>query len=131
MNRFLCYVASLMLLSTAAVAQVITLQPPFRERQQLPESSVFLLQEGNAGWVRSNDGGTFFTVLAGREEQVKNAPYTATAVTESTQTLVDGNRIVHKNSTFVARDSQGRTRREETLSQMGSVRIDGPEKIVL
>src|SRR5262249_58354759 len=60
-----------------------------------------------------------------------NAPYTATAVTESTQTLADGNRIVHKSSALLARDSQGRTRREQTISQLGAVRIDGPERTMV
>jgi hypothetical protein len=131
MNRFICYVASLLLLATAAVAQVITVQGPIGERRQLPET--FLLQEGNVGWARAADGATtVFTLnLAGRQDAVKNAPYTATAVTESTQTLLDGNRIVHKNSAFLARDSQGRTRREETFSQLGAVRIDGPEQKVV
>src|SRR5262245_21076259 len=132
MNRFICYVASLLLLATAAAAQVITLQGPIRERRQVPET--FFLQEGNVGWARSDDGAAMFFTLAlnGNQEPVKNAPYTATAVTESTQTLLDGNRIVHKNSAFLARDSQGRTRREETFSQLGAVRIDGPEhKVVI
>jgi hypothetical protein len=126
MNRFLCYVASLLLLATAAAAQVITLQGPARERHQLPET--FLLQEGNVGWARSGEGVATFFTFAGSQEPVKNAPYTATAVTESTQTLVDGNRIVHKSSVFLARDNQGRTRREQTISQLGPMRIDGPER---
>lgn len=50
---------------------------------------------------------------------VKNAPYSAEAVTESVQTLGDGNRIIRKNSATVYRDSEGRTRREETLRVMG------------
>src|SRR5262249_37291569 len=90
----------------------------------------FLLQEGNVAWARTADGNaTFFTLaLTENREPVKNAPYTATAVTESTQTLLDGNRIVHKSAVSLARDSQGRTRREQTISQLGSVRIDGPER---
>jgi hypothetical protein len=41
------------------------------------------------------------------------APYAAEAVTESTQQLADGNRIVKKNITRIFRDSEGRTRREQ------------------
>ena len=40
-------------------------------------------------------------------------PYSAEAVTESTQVLADGNRIVRKSVTRVYRDSEGRTRREQ------------------
>jgi hypothetical protein len=43
---------------------------------------------------------------------VKNAPYSADAVSEHVQTMSDGNRIVRRTSGLVARDSEGRTRRE-------------------
>lgn len=56
---------------------------------------------------------TFFAV-ADEGKVVTSAPYTATASTETTQVLSDGNRIVNKTSAFLARDGQGRTRREET-----------------
>lgn len=44
---------------------------------------------------------------------VKGAPYFAEVVTESVQTLADGNRIVRKTTGRVYRDGQGRVRREE------------------
>jgi TonB family protein len=50
---------------------------------------------------------------------VKGAPYSAEAVTETTQTLADGNRIVNKSTTRLYRDSEGRTRREQTLRSIG------------
>ena len=50
---------------------------------------------------------------------VKNAPYSAEAVTEVTQVLADGNRINRKTSTTLYRDSQGRTRREQSLGAIG------------
>jgi len=52
-------------------------------------------------------------------ELVKNAPYSGEAVTERTQYLADGNRIYHKSSVKVFRDSSGRTRREQSLGQLG------------
>jgi uncharacterized protein YdeI (BOF family) len=48
------------------------------------------------------------------------APYSAEAVTESTQVLADGNRINQKSVTRVYRDGDGRTRREE-LDDAGTV----------
>lgn len=51
---------------------------------------------------------------------VKDAPYSAEAVTEVVQTLADGNRIRHESRTKIYRDSQGRTRREETLQPIGN-----------
>src|SRR3989442_13252615 len=50
---------------------------------------------------------------------VKGAPYSAQAVTETTQTLGDGNRIVNKSVASVYRDSEGRTRREQSLRAIG------------
>lgn len=57
--------------------------------------------------------------FAWREKIVKNAPYSAEAVTRTTQTLADGNRIVNENTARVYRDSEGRTRREQTLGHIG------------
>jgi hypothetical protein len=64
---------------------------------------------------------------------VKDAPYSAIAVTESIQTLADGNRIVNKTSASVYRDSAGRTRREQSLARIGpySSAGDTPNTIVI
>jgi hypothetical protein len=43
---------------------------------------------------------------------VEQAPYSAEIITETTQMLADGNRISHRASARVARDSRGRERRE-------------------
>jgi hypothetical protein len=59
---------------------------------------------------------------------VKNAPYSAQAVTETTQTLADGNRIVRKNTASVYRDSEGRTRHDQSLSSIGPWAADGEPK---
>ena len=48
-----------------------------------------------------------------RLKLVKNAPFSAQAQTESIQTLPDGNRVTHTSSATIARDSEGRTRREQ------------------
>ena len=72
--------------------------------------------------LHSDTGGTggfiYHEVMRGGEF-VKGAPYTATALTETTQVLADGNRIVNKSVALLARDSEGRTRREETVSNLG------------
>jgi hypothetical protein len=52
---------------------------------------------------------------------VKNAPYSADLVTESTQTLPDGNRIHQTSTAHVYRDSEGRTRREPSLNSLNSL----------
>jgi hypothetical protein len=50
---------------------------------------------------------------------VKDKPYAADSITESTQVLADGNRITHRNQARVYRDSQGRTRREQAVGSLG------------
>jgi hypothetical protein len=50
---------------------------------------------------------------------VKGAPYSGESVTETIQTLSDGNRVVNKMTSTVYRDSEGRTRREQTLKGLG------------
>ena len=52
---------------------------------------------------------------------VKNAPYSADVVTETTQTLGDGNHIRQSSTVKVYRDSQGRTRREQSLNALGGL----------
>ncbi|MCA1635766.1 MAG: hypothetical protein LC802_19280 [Acidobacteria bacterium] len=56
---------------------------------------------------------------------VKGAPYSAQAVTETVQTFGDGNRIVRKNTASVYRDSEGRTRRDQTLGSIGPFAAQG------
>lgn len=56
---------------------------------------------------------------------VKGAPYSAQAVTESSQTLPDGNRIINKTTATIYRDSEGRTRREQTLKALGRMKNGG------
>src|SRR5688500_16691815 len=67
-------------------------------------------------------GGFVFASVPVESQLVKGAPYTAEVVTESVQTLADGNRIVRKTTGRVYRDSQGRTRREDDR-EPGTVRM--------
>src|SRR5437868_13856417 len=50
--------------------------------------------------------------LANSEKIVKGAPFSAEAISESVQTLADGNRIVHSSTSKLYRNSEGRFRRE-------------------
>jgi hypothetical protein len=62
---------------------------------------------------------------------VKGAPYSAQAITESTRTLADGNRIKRETSTTIYRDSEGRTRRDQELGAVGPFAVPGdPSKTV-
>jgi len=59
---------------------------------------------------------------------VTGAPFSALAVTQTTTTLADGNKITHTIQTNVYRDSQGRVRREITLPAGGPFANSGQPK---
>jgi hypothetical protein len=61
---------------------------------------------------------------------VTGAPYSAEAVTEITQILHDGNRIENRTSVTVARDSQGRVRREQKAIAVGAFVAEAPGPII-
>jgi hypothetical protein len=60
-------------------------------------------------------------------ETVTGAPYSAEAVTEFVQRLADGNRISRESKAQIARDSAGRTRREQGLAMLGPM-VNTPEE---
>jgi hypothetical protein len=137
MNRLLFGFVSALLLTGAPLAQNVSpAEPPsgliFVQREPENLAATLMLQEGRTGTVNSPDGHVqFFTMSMAGNDVIKNAPYTATAITESTQTLGDGNRIVNKSSAFLARDGQGRTRREEAMQHMGPLAVEGPEFVMI
>ena len=109
-------VAALFVLTTAAFAQ----QP-----QPAPEGNVMIKQrvfQGPEGVPPPLDRNIVFVASESFSGKVvKGAPYSAEAVTETTQTLSDGNRIVNRLTSSVFRDSEGRTRREQTLKGLGAL----------
>ena len=94
------------------------------EAERKAAVEVFVQQNGPEGLPpkieMSGDNFIFFaTEMSFGGKLVRGAPYSAQAVTETVQTLADGNRIVHKNTAQVYRDSEGRTRRDQTLGSIG------------
>jgi hypothetical protein len=59
---------------------------------------------------------------------VTGAPFSAVAVSETTQTLVDGNHISRTTQTNLFRDGQGRFRKEVTLPAIGPLATAGQPK---
>jgi hypothetical protein len=57
-------------------------------------------------------------LVTARNPVVKGKPYAAETSTETVQTLADGNRIVNRSVSKFYRDSQGRTRREQTFGNV-------------
>jgi hypothetical protein len=80
-------------------------------------------QEAHWSFMDHDGDGNTFVFISGEMsfdgKTVKGAPYSAQAISESIQALADGNRIVHKTTASVYRDSEGRTRRDQTLAAIG------------
>jgi len=85
---------------------------------------------GQGGGVASA-GVVFSAEMADIGKVVTGAPYTATVSTEMTQVLSDGNRINNKTTASLARDSQGRTRREEAMGMVGPWQVNGPKLVFI
>jgi len=61
---------------------------------------------------------------------VMGVPYTAQAITETTQLLADGRRVEERRAAAVARDSAGRTRREQQPNVLGLAGSQSPLVII-
>ena len=117
MKKITGILAAVILLSLTSVALAQHAQPA-------PEGTVILRQQVFQGpeGAPPPPPGADFVFMASESfggKIVKGAPYSADAVTESIQTLADGNRIVNRITSSVFRDSEGRTRREQTLKGLG------------
>jgi len=62
---------------------------------------------------------------------VTGAPYSATAISETVQTLTDGNQITRRTQTLLFRDSQGRFRKETTVQGVGPLASGQPKTFVV
>lgn len=118
-------------LLTASVAGAQEMAPQERtataqaivQRRAEAEQLMIAAQQGGRGV-----GGATFARVPLEAKIVKGAPYFAEVVTESTQVLADGNRIVRRTTGRVYRDSEGRTRHEDDLEpgRVGGVSISDP-----
>ena len=87
-------------------------------------------QESKMGMISIGPGPVGIEAVMGGS--IKGAPYSATVITERTQTLSDGNRITEKHTSMVARDSEGRMRNEATVMAIGTAPVaGGPAQIVM
>jgi len=74
--------------------------------------SVFLMFVTMGVFANAQEAKVVTELAASAEKMVKNSPFSADAVSESVQTLVDGNRIVRNSTSKLYRNSEGRFRRE-------------------
>ena len=105
--------ATLLALASITVAQQPAPEGNVLIKQRIvqgPEGGPPPLPDGNFVFMASESFGG---------KVVKGAPYSAEAVTETIQTLGDGNRIVNRITSMVYRDSEGRTRREQNFKGLG------------
>jgi hypothetical protein len=89
---------------------------------------VFVANPGQMATAGAQGDNTFVFVSSEMSfdgKVVKGAPYSAQAINESVQTLAGGNRIVHQNTSSVYRDSEGRTRRDQTIHVVGGYAAAG------
>jgi len=110
----LLFGAALLSLAFASVASAQQLSEGIVVRQQR------IVQGPEGGPPRPPDANVvFFATESFGGKVVKGAPYSAEAVTETIQTLGDGNRIINRITSMLYRDSEGRTRREQSLKGLG------------
>lgn len=102
-----------------AVALAILLAGAVRAQTPLADREVgetFDFAPPMAFAAATSPGMSFVTSEMGSSRLVKGAPYSADAVSESTQTLMDGNKITRRSVQRLARDGEGRTRIERLRS---------------
>ena len=92
------------------------------------QHDVFFTAGAPAGMPMGAMAASTFAFVSGElvgGNPVKGAPYSGNAVTENTQTLADGNRVVNRGSAAVYRDGQGRERREQSIPNIGPFAAQG------
>jgi len=109
-------------LSLILLASVVSALGQEKQATFEKEAGVVMTMQGPEG------AGNTFTFVHSEfsfDRLVKGAPYSAQAITETTQILSDGNRIVNSSTAAVYRDGEGRTRREQTLKAIGAFSASG------
>ena len=95
-----------------------------------PADAAMVVHGGEPGvFVQMGEGVELlgFEGLHGRQV-VSGAPFSAVAVQETNQALADGNHIYRRSQVNLFRDSQGRFRKEVTLSGFGPLAASGQPK---
>lgn len=101
-------------------------QEEIRFKTQMAEGAIWVAQGGEPVPFAFGDS-TFEFVSAEMSldgKVVKGAPFSAQTSSEHVQVLGDGNRIVHRNTGAIYRDSEGRTRREQQINTVGPFTSD-------
>ncbi len=103
----------------AAHGQELTLttqEAPAQAAKQAAEISLLRTTESGEGQEARQK--VILELVTADNQVVKGKPYAADTSTETVQALADGNRIVNRTVSKFYRDSQGRTRREQTFGNV-------------
>ncbi len=116
------------LLLSAASAVALLAQPPTPGVRIQMRDSAHIVAGAPAGAAGAF---SFVTAEMGFEMgDVKGVPFTGDFVSETVQSLADGNRIKSSNTTSYARDGEGRSRREMSIGAIGPWAGAQPHKSV-
>ncbi|HKQ75221.1 MAG TPA: TonB family protein [Blastocatellia bacterium] len=100
---------------TVSVTERTPTSDPVLTREELNRGLASVAQQGGDSAFQF-----FSQEMSFDSRWVKGAPFSADIVTETIQTLPDGNRIVQRLEGRIYRDSQGRTRNERTFLMGGT-----------
>ena len=92
-------------------------QDPGQQAKRSAELAV-VVPDGAGAEPQQAQQKVMLELVAADAQVVKGKPYSADTSTETVQTLADGNRIVHRTVSKFYRDSDGRTRREQTFGNV-------------
>jgi hypothetical protein len=98
--------------------QDLAQQDPSQQEKHQAEMAVMLQRDNDALEGQEAQQKVVLEVVASDAQVVKGKPYSADTSTETVLTLADGNRIVHRTVSKFYRDSDGRTRREQTFGNV-------------
>jgi len=120
------HVAALVLAAAMGRALVGRAEKPMAKGQQdtglqekhAPDIAILALPDNEPGDGQEANQKVKLEIVAADAEVIKGKPYSADTATETVQNLADGNRIVHRTVSKFYRDSEGRTRREETFGNV-------------
>ena len=118
--------AAILLAAAISSAQMCRAEKPISEGQQdagqrekhVAEMAALALPINELEEGQEANQKVMLEVVAADAQVVKSKPYTADTTTEIVQTLADGNHITHRNVSKFYRDSEGRTRREQTFGNV-------------
>jgi hypothetical protein len=108
----------LALVGRAEKPMAVGQQDAGQQEKRAAEMAVLVQPDNESGEGQEAKQKVELELIAADARVVKGKPYSADTSTETVQTLADGNRIVQRTVSKIYRDSDGRTRREQTFGNV-------------